>query len=166
MQRTICKIHRPEEIATVSELARQIWTEHYVPIIGEEQVEYMLDEFQSPEAIRAQLASGYNYYLLEVDSEPVGYLALVPEPEDNRLMISKIYIKKSCRGAGHGGHLMEFARERSRELEVSQIWLRVNRHNDSAVNWYKEQGFSIDKKDKKNIGRGFYMDDFIMSACL
>jgi len=42
-------------------LAREIWTDHYVPIIGQAQVDYMLDTFQREEAIAAQLAGGYEY---------------------------------------------------------------------------------------------------------
>ena len=35
------------QIEIVESLAREIWTEHYVAIIGIEQVDYMLDRFQS-----------------------------------------------------------------------------------------------------------------------
>jgi ribosomal protein S18 acetylase RimI-like enzyme len=39
------------ESAVISALAGEIWREHYTPIIGAEQVEYMLAKFQSPEQI-------------------------------------------------------------------------------------------------------------------
>ena len=42
----------PRDIALIAGLARQIWTEHYTPIIGAAQVEYMLGRFQSQSAIK------------------------------------------------------------------------------------------------------------------
>ena len=36
------RVRSPEQIAAVTRLAREIWQEHYLPIIGQAQVEYML----------------------------------------------------------------------------------------------------------------------------
>ena len=47
------------QIAAVSRMAREIWEEHYIPLIGRAQVDYMVAKFQSAEAIRAQIDSGY-----------------------------------------------------------------------------------------------------------
>jgi len=45
-----------------------LWQVHYAPIIGQEQVDYMLAEFQSEQAIEDQISGGYRNYLL-VDGE-------------------------------------------------------------------------------------------------
>ncbi|NCA83730.1 MAG: GNAT family N-acetyltransferase, partial [Opitutae bacterium] len=59
---TLERVESAEPIAAVAALAREIWTQHYVPIIGAAQVEYMLEKFQSAEAIARQLAGeGYEY---------------------------------------------------------------------------------------------------------
>ena len=39
----------------VADLAKEIWTEHYTPIIGWQQVEYMLEKFQSATEIENQI---------------------------------------------------------------------------------------------------------------
>ena len=39
-----------EQIETLSKLACEIWNQHFVPIIGQAQVDYMLDKFLSPKA--------------------------------------------------------------------------------------------------------------------
>ena len=39
------------ESAVIAALADEIWREHYTPIIGEAQVDYMLKKFQSAEQI-------------------------------------------------------------------------------------------------------------------
>ena len=48
-----------EKIAQVAKLAEEIWNQHYLPMIGKEQVSYMLDNFQSEDAIKQQIAQGY-----------------------------------------------------------------------------------------------------------
>ena len=47
-------------IKEMSEMATAILREHYDPIIGKEQNDYMLDMFQSVEAVMEQLSHGYN----------------------------------------------------------------------------------------------------------
>jgi diphthamide synthase (EF-2-diphthine--ammonia ligase) len=39
-------------IGIVESLAKEIWIEHYTPIIGRPQVDYMLENFQSSQAER------------------------------------------------------------------------------------------------------------------
>ena len=93
------RVERPDQIAAVAALARETWTQHYVPIIGAAQVEYMLAKFQSTEAIARQIAAeGYEYYL----APGAGYLALVPDPAKKSLLLSKIYVKAAARGTGLG----------------------------------------------------------------
>ncbi len=46
---------RNEDIAPVCALAREIWLQHYPGIITVKQIEFMLAQRYSPEAIRAQL---------------------------------------------------------------------------------------------------------------
>ena len=56
-----------EELCT---LAEGIWHEHFTPIIGGAQVEYMVEKFQSVPAVTEQLRQGYEYFLLLWREEP------------------------------------------------------------------------------------------------
>ncbi|MFP4687614.1 MAG: GNAT family N-acetyltransferase [bacterium] len=151
MTKTIKRVNQTKEIETVAGLARQIWTEHYVPVIGRRQVEYMLEKFQSVPAIKSQIEKGYEYYLLLVDGKPAGYLALVGEQKENRLMISKIYVLRAHRGKGCGTYLLNHVRKRAKKLDIGRIWLRVNKYNDDTINWYKQKGFEIKEEDRKEV---------------
>lgn len=51
------------DMQTVSQLAGEIWREHYMSIIGATQIEYMLARFRTAEAIAGQINAGYRYYL-------------------------------------------------------------------------------------------------------
>jgi ribosomal protein S18 acetylase RimI-like enzyme len=78
------------------------------------------------------------------------------------MLISKIYVKNSVRGSGVGNQLLDFIEETSRARNFNTVWLTVNRFNDSTVKWYFRHGFITVEEIKKDIGGGFFMDDFIM----
>lgn len=64
-----CRFRKLDEsdergIRVMSTLATRIVREHFDPIIGVEQNDYMLARFQTPEAIAAQLAEGYEYFFV------------------------------------------------------------------------------------------------------
>lgn len=158
----ILKVNASSEIDTVATLADQIWRQHFPPIIGLPQVEYMLERFQSKKAISAQLQDGTEYYIAELNSESVGYTALVPDIVNTKLMISKIYLRDSARGMGIGSQLLDFIENECSKRNLNKLWLTVNRFNTGPVEWYKQKGFEIVDEVKKDIGGGYYMDDYIM----
>ena len=154
------RVERPEQIAAVAALARETWTQHYVPIIGAAQVEYMLAKFQSAEAIARQIAAeGYEYYL----APGAGYLALVPDPAEKRMLLSKIYVKAARRGTGLGRALAEFAEKRCAECGGNELWLTVNRNNIGSIAFYGRLGFRKTQTLVTDIGGGFVMDDWHMA---
>ncbi|MCC5845796.1 MAG: hypothetical protein JJU05_16230 [Verrucomicrobia bacterium] len=91
-----------QQIAEVARMAREIWTAHYVPIVGLEQVEYMLERFQSESAIAAQISEGFDYFRVMRDEESLGYAAVVPE-DGKTLFLSKIFHKLGKMGLGFVG---------------------------------------------------------------
>ena len=53
-----------EKIKEMSRMAMEIVREHYDPIIGKAQNDYMIAKFQTADAIGKQLAGGYQYYFV------------------------------------------------------------------------------------------------------
>ena len=152
----------PDDIAVVECLAKEIWKQHFTSIIGASQVEYMLGKFQSVEAISSQIDAGWEYYLVMFDDEAVGYTGLVPDIDNKKLMISKIYVKKSARGKGAGKSVLDFIERKCNSEEYDTLWLTVNRFNNGPIKWYKKCGFVTVDEVKKDIGGGYFMDDYIM----
>jgi hypothetical protein len=54
-----------QQVDAVAGLARDIWYEYYVPLIGQPQVDYMVSKFQSSEAMAQQMREGYEYFTTE-----------------------------------------------------------------------------------------------------
>ena len=68
----LCSIVKEErEIVQTAQTAEEVWREYYIPLLGEAQVSYMVEKFQSAQAIAQQIADGYTYYLLEADGNIV-----------------------------------------------------------------------------------------------
>ncbi len=153
-------------IDTVAMLADEIWHRHFVPIIGREQVDYMLDKFQSATAVAGQIKNGYEYYLIYDGPAPAGYFCLVPPAAEKEAQLSKLYLLKHKRGTGLGCCMLAFCEQRARQLESAKLWLTVNRHNHSAIGFYEHNGFIKSGTLVQDIGQGYVMDDYIMEKAV
>lgn len=151
----------PEEIPALAELAAEIWRQHFPPIIGAEMVEYMLEKFQSEAAIRRQTTEeGVHYYFIKHDGQTAGYMAIRPEPES--LFLSKIYLRQAFRGKRLSRAAIDFLVAYCREHRLGKIWLTVNRFNLEPIAAYEKMGFRKDRTQCVDVGRGFFMDDYVM----
>ena len=155
-----------EDIAEVARLAQEIWQEHYLPIIGQYQVDYMLEKFQSRDAITRQIAQKYEYYLVLDRGQSAGYVGFVPNPGEAKLLLSKIYIRKKLRGRRLGKAALEFVEDICRQRGITTIWLTVNKNNARSIAWYQRMGFTNAGPTVQDIGGEFVMDDFIMEKTI
>ncbi len=144
-------------ITQVSKLANNIWNEHYLPIIGNEQVLYMLEKFQSQDAIKQQIDRGSKYYIITVDQVEAGYFSV--EDKTEKLFLSKLYVLKSFRGKGIGKQGIEFIKS---TFNHPIIQLTVNKNNSHSIAFYQNVGFKIVDDVVTDIGSGFVMDDYVM----
>lgn len=148
------------DIETVVEVAKSIWEEHYTPIIGEQQVYYMLETFQSTTAITKQIENGYQYYLINKDSNVVGYMAINIDKEE--MFLSKLYLKKECRGQGLSKEALQFLNEKCLNENVTSIYLTCNKYNSNTLQAYQHLGFKVVDEAVSDIGNGYVMDDYIL----
>lgn len=145
-------------VSEMSEMATEIVREHYDPIIGKEQNDYMLKMFQSEEAILSQLSHGYNYFFVKENGKNVGFIAFYRR--DDAMYLSKLYLYKTERKKGYSRKMIDFVKEAAKKEGLSAIELNVNKKND-AVKVYEALGFKIVRLEKNDIGNGFYMDDYV-----
>ncbi|MFC4598443.1 GNAT family N-acetyltransferase [Cohnella hongkongensis] len=150
-----------EEIEAAARLASEIWREYFVSIISTEQIDYMLDKFQSARAMTDQIErQGYEYYFMQADGCNVGYMGI--KPEETKLLLSKFYILQAHRGQGYASQAMSFLEELCKRRRLGAIWLTVNRHNASSIAVYEKKGFRTVREQVADIGRGYVMDDYVM----
>ncbi|HEV8330861.1 MAG TPA: GNAT family N-acetyltransferase [Steroidobacteraceae bacterium] len=155
----------PQQLDVIAGLAREIWYEYYVPLIGRAQVDYMVSTFQSSEAMAQQMRDGYEYFMTERDGRSIGYCAVQAQAAQGSLFVSKLYLLRDARGAGTGRVCMEFIEQLARRRGLSLLWLTVNKGNP-AVKAYERLGFRIAADLVMDIGGGYVMDDFRMEKQL
>lgn len=155
------RVSTREQIEMAAELAEEIWSEHYTPIIGAEQVKYMLENFQSVKAITQQVDSGiWGYFLIYQEATAIGYFAF--QLKIDQLFLSKLYIRSNSRGKGYSRRVLHFLENIAAENCFKKITLTVNKGNSSAIAAYEKMGFSKTAPTVADIGGGFVMDDYIM----
>ncbi len=150
------------EISAVERLARAIWTEHFSPIIGRHQVEYMLEKFQSAAAIQGYLAEGYKYYLVDFDGTSVGYIGLLAKTHKGELFLSKFYLLSDYRGKGLGRQMMENVKVLAQQNGLKKILLNTNKKNNDTIRFYEKFGFVKLRSDVIELGSGYVADDWLM----
>ncbi|AUS07350.1 GNAT family N-acetyltransferase [Pseudotamlana carrageenivorans] len=155
-----CKAENATDYLLIEALADTIWREHYIPIVGKAQIDYMLDKFQSAEAIAQQVENGFHYYTMVWKTQAVGYLAI--REEQDALFLSKIYIQKSFRGQSIGKQAIHFVEVMAHKFDRDKIRLTVNINNSKAIKAYEKMGFKILRPLVADIGQGFVMDDYEM----
>ncbi len=145
---------------TIASLAEIIWKEHYIPIIGIEQVDYMLEKFQSAMAIKIQVLDGASYFIISQQDTNVGYLSFSIKKDS--LFLSKLYVLNSSRGKGIGKSAMKFIQDKANEKGFKSISLTVNKYNAASIKAYEKMGFKKIKAIIMDIGNGYIMDDYLM----
>ena len=144
----------------IADIAEVIWREHYIPIVGKPQIDYMLQKFQSASAIEKQVEDGFEYFTIYFEDTAIGYLSI--KQEEKALFLSKIYVLTSHRGKKIGKAAMQFVENKTKIYQKERIRLTVNINNTNAIKAYEKLGFINVGTLVADIGNGFVMDDYQM----
>lgn len=158
-------VRNSEDIDMIVDLAKVIWHEHYAPMIGSDQVNYMLDTYQSAAHIRSNIdVDQSQYYLIFSGKRAVGYLSV--QPKDDILVLSNLYLLVSERAKGLGRHAIGHIVDIADRLGLKKIRLRVNKASQRSIRAYEKMGFVKTDDVVADIGGGYTIDDYEMEFAL
>ena len=60
------KLALEKDLTTITKLAHVIWNDHYVPIVGQEQVDYMLHKMYDHQSLEEQLNQKKHIFYLHI----------------------------------------------------------------------------------------------------
>ncbi len=146
-----------DDLIEVQSMAQVIWNHHYPEIIGQEQVDYMLNRMYDLESLKKQQQEGHVFYKAEISSESMGFISIAQQ--GNGWFLNKLYVMPNTQRTGTGKKLLEFVIQ---EHGIQELRLQVNRQNYKAINFYFKNGFEIERVADFDIGDGYQMNDFIM----
>lgn len=157
------------DVPALCALAREIWRAHYPGIISKAQIEYMLNERYDEAVIHEELKRRDLWWdVLMLNGRIAGYtsyywadLTNVANAPDT-IKIDKLYLHPRVHRHGYGRMLIDHIARRMSGQGCKCLTLAVNRHNQSAIAAYLKHGFQVAETSLKQIGGGFWMDDYIM----
>ena len=155
----ICTL-TPERYETFSSFAGSVFVDYYTSLIGKKQADYMVSLFLSPEAIKELCAKGAIFRILQEDGRMLGFCEYLKE--EDRVFLSKLYVRKEERHRGLGKILYEDCVRYTKEIGLNKIYLTVNKYNTPSYEIYLHLGFKVIDAVVNDIGNSYVMDDYIM----
>ncbi len=154
------EIGEKEKIRRASKIAAEIVREHFEPLYGKEQNEYMIKKYLAPASITAQIEQGNSFYLIRPDKgrgKYLGFMSFCPNGEAMQLSLYCLYAAERSRG--YGKEMFEFLKKTTYDAGLREITAKVGKENPS-LNVYKHLGFSILGESKEDIGGGYTLEDY------
>ena len=151
------------ELHIVHDLALVIWPSAYGNILSPEQLTYMLDKFYSIDSLQKQFDTWHHNFILVLDKNiPVGFASFSPKEKDSIVFrLHKIYVLPQQQGTGTGKFLLNHIIRSAKQSGATSLELNVNRYN-KALSFYEKQGFTITGEEDIDIGKGYFMNDYVM----
>lgn len=145
-----------EDIENLFKVVEVIWKEVFTPIIGSDQVSYMMVNYQSVKCIEKEINEGAHYLMLMYEGKCVGYTAY--EESYEQVYISKLYLDSNYRGLGLSSEVFRFYDNLGKG---KVLHLNVNQGNALAIAVYEHKGFKRVDERYVDIGEGYIMNDYI-----
>jgi len=149
------------DIPVIRELAMQVWPQAYAPILGDEQVNYMLNLFYTPDALQRQMELGHEFIICHSDGQPAAF-ASWSETDPGIYKLHKLYIVTARQGKGIGRFIVNHILSELKLAGVKELRLNVNIYNHAAIAFYDKTGFKPLYDEDIDIGGGYFMNDHVL----
>lgn len=126
------------------------WKDAYKDIFSVEYINQDTPEKRKQECIGALENKRSRYYLILVQNIAIGIIKISVQSK-NICEIESIYFLKECRENGYGTQAINFIKK---EYINCKIILWVLEQNDSAIRFYKKNGFKLTTQ-KRIVNRGY-----------
>jgi len=163
MEIKICS--NEQEIKALAQCAKEIWNEYFITLISQAQIDYMVQQFQSEEALKKAIYKDHYTYFIGYEADRIiAYCGV--QVQGNRLFLSKLYVKKQYRKQGIASKLLQKAIHFAKQQQCDAVYLTCNKYNENSLSIYRHKGFTTIDSVQTDIGEGFIMDDYILQLKL
>ena len=153
---------KEQDIEIIRDIAAATWPSTYLEIIGQHQIDYMLEKMYNKGELLKQLMEGHIFLIAEDNETQYGFAGYsIIDLEEKIYKLHKLYVLPSAHGKGVGKLLINEIFNQAKEAGASALQLNVNKYN-KAKDFYLKGGFTIKESVKIDIGEGFLMDDYVM----
>lgn len=142
-----------KQASELAKVAEKIYYDYYAGLIGEENIKYMLAEYQTANSVIEQIRTRkHNYYEIFCDGEFCGYFDIMYE--GRRIILDKIYVSKEYRKKGIARYVVAHIEKLCRSVNANKIIVDILVKNEAACIAYK-LGFVKLKEGIMTLGNGF-----------
>jgi ribosomal protein S18 acetylase RimI-like enzyme len=153
---------KEEDIELIRDIAAETWPSTYLDIIGQAQIDYMLDKMYNKGELLKQFMEGHLFLIAEEGQNQFGFAGYsIVDHEARVYKLHKLYVLPSAHGKGVGKILINEVFNQIKDTDASALQLNVNKNN-KAKDFYLKAGFTVKESVKIDIGEGYFMDDYIM----
>ncbi len=128
-------------IQMTADMADRIWREHYARRFNKKQLDAILENLQSVEAIEDDMDRDVNYQLIMQGSQVAGYIAW--EMTGGLLLIKHFYLESQWRGKGIGRTVLQSIERLARADGKTAVGVRVGQKQLDTQGFFKGAGFRI-----------------------
>ena len=154
------------DLETIHNLANEIWPTAYLKILGQQQLDYMLEKIYSLASLQNQfLVLKHNFIILIEDEIPIGFASYSPHDDGTIYHLNKIYVLPGQQGKNLGKQILSYIISQIKKSGATSLHLNVNRQN-KAIHFYEKQGFKIIRIEDNDIGSGIFMNDYVMELII
>ncbi|MBC7418816.1 MAG: GNAT family N-acetyltransferase, partial [Pedobacter sp.] len=97
-----------QDIFLISDLAKKTWPSAYLEIIGQAQIDYMLDKMYSEVELSNQMEEGHIFLIAEQNGQAIGFAGFsLINPHTQTYKLHKLYVLPETQGSGLGKKLID-----------------------------------------------------------
>ena len=150
------------DVGLIIELAKRTWPSAYLEIIGQAQIDYMLDKMYNETELSSQMTNGHIFLIAEQNHQALGFAGFsIADADSHTYKLHKLYVLSEMQGMGLGKKLVDEVLKMVSAGRGKFLVLNVNKSN-KACYFYEKLGFKIIEEVKVDIGGGYFMDDYVM----
>lgn len=125
---TVLRQASREEMPIIQHIARIVYGQTYLAILGQPQVEYMLGKIYSTSALLEQLEQGHVFLIVQRQQQDVGFVSYNCAIEAQGVFkLQKLYVLSEMQGRGLGAYLVNTVTDQIRQRGGKILQLNVNR---------------------------------------
>ncbi len=131
-----------DDAEIIRKLAYETWPTTYGHIASKSQIEFMLEQSYTLEAIHKQMLTGHSFLLIEKEGIAQGFTSFRCTSELAIFKLEKLYVHPKTQSEGVGRKLLNEVEQRCSALGATRLMLNVNRRN-KALHFYQRLGYEI-----------------------
>ena len=117
-------VAKAKYIHATADLASELWHEVYKRYYPAKQLDTLVEELQSADAIEADIDNDVNYFLVVLGGKTIGYFA--GKMENTALHLMHLYLKPEYRGTALGRDIVLSCERLARGEGKGRVWCTVH----------------------------------------